>query len=292
MHPGMPQSSYYDCVMHRALQEINQLDPVGDHQRIVYLISTHEFPFDTTRALEFALFRTYAVPSIGRLLEHTGEFTGRTQKRYDDTDLILSEIVENGYDSERAKSAFRRMNGMHGHYSIPNDDFRYVLSTFIFEQVRWNARFGWRPMTDREKQALYYFWREVGRRMAIRDIPGSYEEFEQYNLDYERTRFGFTEGGQRVAGATRDLFIGWFLPRALYPLARPFVHALLDDPLREAFRFPKAPGLVSGLMRLSLGARAVALRLFPERRQPKLRTKLKNPTYPKGYQIEDLGTLR
>lgn len=34
-----------------------------DYQRINYLMTTHEFPFDTTRALEFALFRTYRLPS-------------------------------------------------------------------------------------------------------------------------------------------------------------------------------------------------------------------------------------
>ena len=279
-----------DC-MHRALAEINQLNPAVDYQRIVYLMATHEFPFDTTRALEFALFRTYAVPSIGRLLNTTGEFTERTQKRYDDTDLILSEIVENGFESDRAKSAFRRMNGMHGHYSIANEDFLYVLSTFIFEQVRWNARFGWRLMTAGEKQALYYFWREVGRRMGIRDIPGSFEEFEAYNVNYERTKFGFTEGGQRVGGATRDLFIGWFLPKWCYPAVRPFIYSLLDDPLLEAFRFPKAPALVTALTRASLGARAFALRFFPERTRPKLRTHLKTLSYPQGHRIEDLGSL-
>jgi hypothetical protein len=44
----------------------------------------------------FALFRTYVVPSIGGLLARTGEFTGRTQKRYDDTVLILDAVLEHG----------------------------------------------------------------------------------------------------------------------------------------------------------------------------------------------------
>ena len=278
--------------MHRSLHEIRTLDPSKDYQRIAYLMATLEFPFDTTRALEFALFRTYAVPAIGCLLAHTREFIDRTQKRYDDTDLILSEIVENGLDSERGKAAFRRMNRLHGHHHpIANDDFLYVLSTFIYEQVRWNARFGWRPFITQERHALYYFWSEAGRRMGIRDIPGTYEAFEEFNIDYERTKFQFTPGGQRVAMATRDLFIGWFLPRWCYPAIRPFIHSLLDDPLREAFQFPKAPAAVTALTRASLNARAVALRFFPERTTPKLRTKQKTITYPAGYRIEDLGSL-
>ena len=278
--------------MHRSLKEILSLDPAVDYQRIAYLMATHEFPFDTTRSLEFALFRTYAVPAIGCLLAHTREFIDRTQKRYDDTDLILSEIVENGLDSDRGKAAFRRMNRMHGHHHpIENDAFLYVLSTFIFEQIRWNARFGWRLMTEKERLGLFYFWREVGRRMGIRDLPATYREYEQFNIDYERTRFQFTKGGQRVAASTRDLFIGWFLPKWCYPAVRPFIYALLDDPLREAFRFPKAPALVAAMTRASLRARAFALRFFPERTRPKLRTELRNLTYPQGYRIEDLGSL-
>lgn len=46
------------------LSEIMDLDPKLDHQRIVHLMVCYEFPFDITRALEFALFRTYYVPSI------------------------------------------------------------------------------------------------------------------------------------------------------------------------------------------------------------------------------------
>jgi len=29
-------------------------------------------------------------------------------------------------------------------FQISNEDFLYVLSTFVFESIRWNARFGWR----------------------------------------------------------------------------------------------------------------------------------------------------
>jgi hypothetical protein len=57
------------------------------------------FPFGTTRALELAFCRTFAVPSIAQLLASTGEFTDRALKRYDDTDLLSSTFAENGYDS-------------------------------------------------------------------------------------------------------------------------------------------------------------------------------------------------
>ena len=166
------------------LNEIRKLDPVKDHERIAFLTTNWEFPWDTTRALELALFRTFAVAKGTRVLAGTGEFTQRPQKRYDDTVLILAEILDNGYNSERGRAALRRMNQLHGQFNIPNDEFLYVLSTFILEPIRWNARFGWRPLLEQEKLAAYYYWREVGRRMNIKEIPPDYESLERYNIDY------------------------------------------------------------------------------------------------------------
>jgi len=45
------------------LREILELDPLRDAQRIVYLDLAYEFPFDTTRSLELALFRTFGSPA-------------------------------------------------------------------------------------------------------------------------------------------------------------------------------------------------------------------------------------
>ena len=89
------------------LEQIQELDPIADHQRIVFLSTRFDLPFDTVRSLELALFRTFCVPSIAELLDRTGEFQRRSQKRYDDTDIIVSELMDHGYDSDRGKSALR-----------------------------------------------------------------------------------------------------------------------------------------------------------------------------------------
>jgi hypothetical protein len=162
------------------LGEILGLDAKTDHQRIVFLSSCYDFPFDTTRALEFALFRTFCVPSISALLDRTGEFQHRAQKRYDDTDILVSELIEWGYDSERGKRALLRINQLHGRFTIANEDFLYVLSTFIYEPIRWNRRFGWRLMCEQERLALFYFWRQIGRRMKISQLPDDYDAFERF----------------------------------------------------------------------------------------------------------------
>ncbi|MBK7467669.1 MAG: hypothetical protein IPJ43_13160 [Saprospiraceae bacterium] len=57
-------------------------------------------PRDTTRT-GTGSFRTFASPRIGGVLHGTCEFEARTGKRYDDTDLIISEIIEHGFDGPR-----------------------------------------------------------------------------------------------------------------------------------------------------------------------------------------------
>jgi hypothetical protein len=270
------------------LDEIEHLDPVRDHPRIVFLSCRVDFPFDTTRALEFALFRTFCVPSISALLHRTGEFEARPQKRYDDTDIIVSEMMEHGYDSERGRAALRRMNQIHGRFAIANEDFLYVLSTFIYEPIRWNERFGWRRMVATERLGLFHFWREVGRRMNIQELPTEYDAFERFNRDYERQHYRYTEANHRVGLATRNLFLSWF-PRWTHLVVRPAIHAMMDEPILDAFGFPKPSAATRRAVELALRARAVVLRWLPHRTRPCLRTAMEHPSYPGGYRIEEVG---
>ena len=272
-----------------ALREILELDPERDCQRIVYLDTVFEFPFDTTRSLEFALFRTFGSPSISALLDSTGEFARRAQKRYDDTDLILSTIAEAGYESDEGKHAIRLMNRMHRRFEIANEDFLYVLSTFVFEPIRWNGRFGWRPLVEQERQAAFHFWRAVGKRMAIAEIPERYEELERYNEQYERTRFRYADSNARVAAASRDMFLAWFpgVPKRFGTLA---IAAVMDERLRDAIGFPRPPRALAETVAAGLRARAAAVRVLPPRRGPKLRTGLRRRTYPGGWRLAELGT--
>ncbi len=99
---------------HHWSRQISRLDPASDYEQIYRIVVSHEFPWDMNQSLSFALYRTYAVPSIGRLLSRTGEFTQRTQKRYDDTALILDTVLEHGMASPEGRAAVRRMNQMHG----------------------------------------------------------------------------------------------------------------------------------------------------------------------------------
>ena len=144
------------------LREIQSLDPERDHARIYRITAGYEFPWDITQALSFALFRTYGVPSIGSLLFRTAEFTERTQKRYDDTSLILDAVLEHGTSSTEGRAAIRRMNQMHGAWGVGNDDLRYVLATFVVCPIRWIDSYGWRKLVEHEKIAMANYY-QIGR---------------------------------------------------------------------------------------------------------------------------------
>ncbi|MGV9712222.1 oxygenase MpaB family protein [Gordonia sp. NPDC003424] len=274
--------------------EMAALDADNDAQLIAQKLATLEFPWGITQALSFALFRTYAVPSIGELLYHTGQFTEHTQKRYDDTVLLLDAPIAYGFDHPNGRAGIRRINQMHAMYDISNDDMRYVLSTFVVCPVEWVNAHEWRSMTPHEITGLTNYYRALGKHMAIKDIPETHEEFKQFYESYERTNFAFSEESLAVADATLDL-LGTFMPYRLLPRAvvRRMSFALMDDRLLEAFRYPKPTTAERILVRAGLRARALAIRLFASPRVEPLfaRDTKEVRGYPDGYRVEDLGTF-
>ncbi|WP_338871653.1 oxygenase MpaB family protein [Myxococcus stipitatus] len=270
------------------------LDAETQHEDIVRILATQEFPWDIEQALSFALFRTYAVPSIGVLLYQTGEFTQRTQKRYDDTVLILDTILEHGIHSPAGKSAFRRMNQMHGAYDISNDDMRYVLCTFVVTPVRWVAEFGWRPFTPHEVKAWACHYREVGRHMGIQGIPETYEAFARHMDDYEARHFAFDERSRAVADSTLEL-LTTFPPSHLAPkkAVNLFARTLMEDALLDAFRYERPSALSRKVFRSALQLRGKFVRYFLSPRETPYfgRSRPNVRSYPQGYQVDQLGTF-
>ncbi|MGW3091361.1 oxygenase MpaB family protein [Streptomyces sp. NPDC001108] len=273
------------------LKEIQRLDPERDFLRIYRITATYEFPWDLARALELALYRTYAVPSIGRLLARTAELTDRSQKRYDDTALLLDTVLEHGFDSGSGRTALRRINQMHRSYDIGNDDMRYVLCTFVVTPKRWLDSYGWRRLSDHELRACAAYYRTLGGHMGIKDLPQTYQDFERTLDAYEAEHFGWDDGARRVSDATLDLMGSWY-PRPLAPVARKAALALLDDSLLRAFRYHRPGPAARNLTRGALRLRARVMRLLPPRTHPHYARQ--NPEvkgYPDGYEVAELGTF-
>jgi ER-bound oxygenase mpaB/B'/Rubber oxygenase, catalytic domain len=273
------------------LEEIESLDPERDFARISYLSICFDFPWDVAHALDLALLKGSCVPSISGLQARTGEFVERTQKRYDDTLLILAELLESGYDSERGRAAQRQMNRLHHRFAIANDDYLYILSTSVVEPIRFNARFGWRPYSWKEKQAYFHLWAAIAHRMAIKAIPSTFEDLERFHDDYERKHFAFSPSNRANAVAMVEMFGGWY-PAPFRPAVRAGIRALLADDVLDALGLARPGPVTRALVEGALRLRARLLRIGPRRTRPFMQTRQRNRTYPHGHRVEELGAAK
>jgi hypothetical protein len=269
------------------LAEIRSLDPYddADRDRIVTLTARHDLPWDFDQGVAIAFLRDYGVPSISRLLDRTREFEDHGVKRYDDTLIFQEEAVSEGVDSTRSRAAIRRLNHIHGHYPIPNDEFRYVLATTLVGPVRWIDRYGWRPLDTVELVALTRFTTRFGELMGIKNLPDTYDGYLELLTTFEQVRFQHDPANTHVTEAT--IRIGratapWYLKIGF----RRVTIALMDPALRTALGMPAQPRWLVAAVDLGLRARARLLRFAPPRRAPYRRT---HPTYPGGYTMDRVG---
>ncbi|KAJ3124774.1 hypothetical protein HK098_000865 [Nowakowskiella sp. JEL0407] len=159
--------------------------------------------------------------------------TDRCPQRYDDTDILIREITENKLDSERAQKAIQRMNAIHNHYVISNEDYLYDLGIFMCSPVEMIEKFGYRKLESVEIEAHYVKWAEIGRKMNIKDIPESFVAMQQFMKNFEKKHFKFSEHNKSVATATSNLFLSNF-PEFLHPLGLQLTSAICTPLMRES----------------------------------------------------------
>jgi dephospho-CoA kinase len=250
------------------------------------------FPWDTNRALELALLKTFCLPSISGLLSRTGEFEQRPRKRYDDTALMVAELLRLGPDSSAGQAVIQRLNRIHGHYAISPADYAYVLSGFVAEPIRWMERYGWRPLNAREQQALFRFWDHVGGLMGIEPRPRSLAALLALNAQVEADLFRHAASNQRVADATLAMLLApW--PQ---PLRRPMkagLRGLLEPLVLRSLGWQPAPAwrlaVVRGLLRARSRLLNVHQRLWPPR-QRRFYSQRPTPSYGRHFALEQLGS--
>lgn len=270
--------------------EIARLDAKRDCQRIVHLLSGYEYPWDFQRALELALFYTYGSASVSKLLNGTGEFRKNGQKRYDDTRLLMTHIVDSGYDGEIGRQALARVNRSHGHYRIPNDDFLFVLWTFIDFPLRWAREIGPRPLTAHEQDAWFHFWIGVGERMGLSELPADKAAFDRWIDAYKAREFRPCADSAAVARDTVAILENWF-PAALRGPVSPVVYAFFDDDpaFLAAVGAPPPPAWLRPALVRALRATARLRRRVTLGDYPAQPDSPRNRTYGKtGYAITEL----
>jgi len=224
---------------------------------IQQILGELEFPFTYEKALQFALFRTYGIPSVSKLLVQTSEFSeeATATKRYVDTTVLVSEFSGYHPHSERSIEALGRMNFIHHQYrksgKILDDDMLYTLSLFAGEPVRWIDRYEWRKLEDFEKCAMGTFWKAIGDAMGIGyeklksggkegegwgDGLEWLQEVMEWGLEYEKQYMVPDENNRKTAEQTVAILL-WGVPKAMKSYGRLAVSAIMDDRLRTAMMF-------------------------------------------------------
>ena len=251
----------------------------SDAFRIQQTIAELEFPFTYEKGLQFALFRTYGIPSISKLLVQTSQLSNNATatKRYADTTVLTIDFTLYPPGSERAKEALARMNYIHGLYiksgKISNDDLLYTLSLFTWEPVRWVDRHEWRHLEDFEKCAFGTFWKGVGDAMGIDygtlksgsegwvDGLQWMEELADWAEEYEKAQMVPHLDNFKTAEETVAILL-YSVPSWGKAFGKRLVTVLMDEQLRKAMMYERPPQWLITLTHLILDLRKYMLRFL------------------------------
>lgn len=233
-------------------------------------------PMLSEYSLALALFSTYAIPTISKLLSDTRQLASQAlvARRYADTEILIATWMAcplqgrlvtakpgSPKNDPRASIAIARTNWLHSKYKISNEDYLFTLGLFMFVPATWAARYGWRPHSPLEQYASFVYWSEVGRKMNIKNIPSTPEEFRAWIQTYEEEHMVPAETNYHVAQHTTNELL-FMVPDkfGLRSFCEGITAALLEDRVRVAMMQPEPPTYARYLVRGALGLMAFAER--------------------------------
>lgn len=267
---------------------ILDLDPVADCAEIYRTLALYDLVWEIRTGHNLGYYQTLAAPRVAAVLAHTGEVIREPKKRAYDTGLLMYELFAHGFDHPNGRAVVRRLNHLHRGHDITNEDMLYVLTVFAVTPTRFVNEHGWRPLTDHETVATWAFYAELGRRMHVQAVPGSYLGLEEFYDDYVHRHLHATVASAQLMRATQNV-VAARLPRPLRPLADIAARTVLDVPTRRALGLaPPPPGAQAALRVATLSRRAI-IRRRPPRRASWFTPGAPAGPYPHGYRIDQLG---
>ncbi|KAI8645069.1 hypothetical protein BD408DRAFT_412196 [Parasitella parasitica] len=285
---------YIASVRHLRYKSINEirkkypnpqdvLDNIDIARQVNAITMRKEFPFLGREGAELALFKTFTIPTISKLLAATGEFKNHCTRRAEDTELILLELTETysriqkqlakdpNTPEEHVKAQWQRpdmaaarLNEIHGKYStILNDDYIYTLALLIYEPALWINRYEWRQLDEREINAIFRVWYEVGVAMQIKDIPDTPEKMLTFKNRYADEHIKYAPSNWKCGEPTfRHLLssIPSFLREPLYKFGLHLLPSILDPADAIAFQLPQESKVLTLIFKSIMHARALFIR--------------------------------
>ncbi|KAK3682326.1 hypothetical protein B0T22DRAFT_470839 [Podospora appendiculata] len=246
------------------------------NRQIIHL----EFPIVYNKSLFFALFKTYGIPSISKLLAATTQVSSDATacKRAVDTEVLIDEMILQTPTSPRTIDSIARVNFLHERYrksgKILDSDMLFTLGLFAMEPIRWISRYEWRELTLLERYAIGAFWKDLGTAMEIPyDVLKPYYEGSQYDdgltwlealdrwsQDYEKEHMVPAETNKLLADGTLNILF-FNIPVVLRGFALNFIMPLLSPRLRKSMLIRQPyPAIFDHLLPSILAIRRLTLK--------------------------------
>ncbi|CAM4011335.1 oxygenase MpaB family protein [Kibdelosporangium persicum] len=290
------------------LREIESMDVAESCSRIWLLDMAYEFPWEWQIAGSIAFYASFAPARLAELLVRTGELTGNTEKRLEDTSILMWETFRHGVRGKEGKAAVRQLNRIHRNavrhisdehrqWRITNEDYLFVLATTMLTTIRCARRITWRPLSDKEITAAYLHFREIGEVMGLKQIPQTYAEMAQFHDGYVAKHVRYSAEAERLYLATRgmivDVLTGW-MPKRLagagQRLALAGLPALLPKELRTAFGVPDPSPALSAVVNTVFRLRAAFVRRMSPRTESAMPDRFPTEKFPDAdYRMDQIG---
>lgn len=233
----------------------------GAMQRLVYGRHRMTFRAGTYLALVRMMGISHLVPTFyGHSLLAT-----QTHARLARTRQTLLDLIVHGFDSAPGRAAVQRLRQAHHGLAAGAEDYRYVLSAFFLEPLRWNAAHARHGFSDDELSLLLAFWRRVGDEMGIGGQPATLDGWWRLQAEYEARHLRHTAEGERLARLCLRDVVRLTVPRGLQGAFRQLMLATMDPRVREVLALPPARPLARAAVRLWLGGNGRAGVAVPAR---------------------------
>lgn len=268
------------------LRQIESLDLATRYRDITQLFYQDFQSTMVSKSLNGFLMNI-ASPRISAVLASTGELEHRIAKRVIDTIALSSKVMQHGFTGE-GRDAARRVNDMHRRYNIDPEDFLAVGSEEVVGSIELAERYGWRPVSDKEREALNFYYSHQARAFGSPNpLPATYAETKILYEAYVETHIRYASQNARTARVVVN-WLATLAPALVRPLFRTILVAQLDDRIAHACGIRPASAPVKALAHAAL-QRMARKDPIPDGAPSHLEA-LVRQVYPHGYAISDLGT--
>jgi hypothetical protein len=269
------------------LRRIEGLDPEKDYREITRLFYEDFQTIMLVQSVTGFLF-TYASPRMSRILSATGHSEHQAGKRLVDTALLVRAVQEHGVGPGEGRDAARRVNAMHRRYDIHQDDFIAVGCDVPLMSIEIATRFGWRAVTDAERESLRLQSGEQARAFGShRPLPDTLEGMRAVWEHYLDTHAVYEPQNEVLAKALMK-YVPTMMPAPVRPLVGPVLLPQVDPRILRACGLRPPSNLARRLSTAAL--RGLGRRDPVPDGAPDGMLDLARTVYPNGWEISDLGT--